>query len=109
MKFGLTVQQRALLHFIQSQIEASGVPPSFDEMKDAMGLASKSGISRLLDALEERGHITRKKHRARVIRISDVPTIDTADALKVVMARCKMTKATSLEISRLWSAETGLQ
>ena len=105
MKFGLTAQQRSLLHFIQSYIESNGIPPSFDEMKQAMGLASKSGVHRIIVALEERGHIVRKEHRARAMRVSDSPTIDTADALKVVLVRCRMTKETAREISRLWSAE----
>ena len=55
----LTQKQRDLLVLIDTRIKAVGVPPSYDEMKDALGLASKSGIHRLISALEERGFIRR--------------------------------------------------
>jgi len=55
----LTQKQRDLLILIDKRIKAVGVPPSYDEMKDALGLASKSGIHRLISALEERGFIRR--------------------------------------------------
>ena len=61
----LTPKQKQLLLFINERIEATGVPPSFDEMKDALELKSKSGIHRLIMALEERGFIRRLPHRAR--------------------------------------------
>jgi DNA-binding MarR family transcriptional regulator len=66
---GLTAQQHTLLIYIGRYIEANGYPPSFDEMKDALGLRSKSGIHRLITALEERGAITRLSNRARAIEI----------------------------------------
>lgn len=71
---GLTAQQRALLTFIERyQRDHDGVAPSFDEMKEAIGLASKSGIHRLLTALEERGFIRRIKNRARALEVhSDI-------------------------------------
>ncbi len=56
-----------------SRIEAEGVPPSFDEMKEALGLKSKSGIHRLITALEERGFIRRMAHRARALEIVKLP------------------------------------
>ena len=66
----LTKQQRKLLTFIDTHLkENDGVSPSFDEMKDAMGLKSKSGIHRLITGLEERGHIRRFPHRARAIQV----------------------------------------
>lgn len=69
-RMGMTPAQRDLLAFIASFIEAhDGVPPSFDEMKDALGLKSKSGIHRLILALEERGKIARLPNRARCIEI----------------------------------------
>lgn len=63
---GLTVKQADALSYLR-RAEADGVTPSFEEMKDAMGLASKSGVSRLLNALEERGYIRRSHYRARSI------------------------------------------
>ena len=66
---GLTRSQRELLIYIGKYIEDKGFPPSFDEMKDAMGLNSKSGIHRLICGLEERGAIHRLSNRARSIEI----------------------------------------
>lgn len=69
----LTRKQLELLDFIRLRIEADGVPPSFDEMKDALDLKSKSGIHRLITALEERGFIRRLAHRARALEIVKLP------------------------------------
>ena len=69
----LTRKQIELLDFIRVQMGADGVPPSFDEMKDALGLKSKSGIHRLITALEERGFIRRLPHRARALEILKLP------------------------------------
>jgi repressor LexA len=63
----LTRKQSELLRFIHERLQESGVPPSFDEMKDALDLRSKSGIHRLIMALEERGFIRRLANRARAI------------------------------------------
>ena len=65
----LTRKQKELLDFLTAHAEANDVPPSFDEMRDALGLASKSGIHRLVSGLEERGHIRRLANRARAIEI----------------------------------------
>ncbi len=65
----LTKKQHELLTFIQKRIEETGVSPSFDEMKDALDLKSKSGIHRLITALEERGFIRRLAHRARALEV----------------------------------------
>ena len=62
----LTRKQQELLLFISERLSEGGVSPSFDEMKDALGLKSKSGIHRLITGLEERGFIRRLPHRARV-------------------------------------------
>ncbi len=102
---GLTPHQRALKHFIAHHTREHGVAPTFDLMKEALGLKSKSGVHRLLDALEERGHIVRMRYRARAITIIDAPQIDTADALRVVLDRCKMTADTAQEVARLLAAE----
>ncbi|MDO6727306.1 MAG: transcriptional repressor LexA [Cognatishimia sp.] len=69
----LTKKQRDLLEFIHKRLQRDGVPPSFDEMKDALDLRSKSGIHRLITALEERGFIRRLAHRARAIEIVKLP------------------------------------
>jgi repressor LexA len=69
----LTRKQLELLDFIQKRLARDGVPPSFDEMKEALDLRSKSGIHRLITALEERGFIRRLAHRARAIEILKLP------------------------------------
>ena len=69
----LTHKQLELLDFIQKRMARDGVPPSFDEMKDALDLRSKSGIHRLITALEERGFIRRLAHRARALEIVKLP------------------------------------
>ena len=69
----LTKKQLDLLSFIHKRVQRDGVPPSFDEMKEALDLRSKSGIHRLITALEERGFIRRLAHRARAIEIVKLP------------------------------------
>ncbi|MCB1364046.1 MAG: transcriptional repressor LexA [Rhodobacteraceae bacterium] len=69
----LTKKQLDLLEFIHKRVQRDGVPPSFDEMKAALDLRSKSGIHRLITALEERGFIHRLAHRARAIEIVKLP------------------------------------
>src|ERR1700736_4266212 len=69
----LTRKQYELLRFISERLKESGVPPSFDEMKDALDLRSKSGIHRLITALEERGFIRRLPNRARAIEVVRLP------------------------------------
>ena len=69
----LTRKQFELLRFIHERLTEAGVPPSFDEMKDALDLRSKSGIHRLITALEERGFIRRLPNRARAIEVIKLP------------------------------------
>lgn len=69
----LTQKQHDLLVFIDKRLSKDGVSPSYDEMKDALGLASKSGIHRLITALEERGFIRRLPHRARALEVLQMP------------------------------------
>lgn len=69
----LTKKQLDLLEYINKRVQRDGVPPSFDEMKDALDLRSKSGIHRLITALEERGFIRRLAHRARALEIIKLP------------------------------------
>jgi repressor LexA len=73
MKTMLTRKQQELLLFIHERMRESGIPPSFDEMKDALDLASKSGIHRLITALEERGFIRRLPNRARALEVIRLP------------------------------------
>jgi repressor LexA len=69
----LTAKQKELLLYIHERIKESGVSPSFDEMKEALDLASKSGIHRLITALEERGFLRRLPHRARALEVLKLP------------------------------------
>jgi len=69
----LTRKQHELLMFIHERLKETGVPPSFDEMKDALDLRSKSGIHRLITALEERGFIRRLPNRARALEVIKLP------------------------------------
>lgn len=69
----LTKKQYQLLTFIDLRLKQHGVSPSFDEMKDALGLRSKSGIHRLITALEERGFLRRLPHRARALEVLKLP------------------------------------
>ncbi len=76
----LTKKQKELLDYLTTHAEKHEVPPSFDEMRDALGLASKSGIHRLVSGLEERGYIRRLANRARAIEILK-PVNAAADAI----------------------------
>ena len=76
----LTKKQHELLMFINQRLTATGVAPSFDEMKDALTLRSKSGIHRLISGLEERGFIRRLPHRARALEVVKLPEESAAPA-----------------------------
>lgn len=73
----LTRKQNELLRFINERLKEAGVPPSFDEMKEALDLRSKSGIHRLIMALEERGFIRRLPNRARALEVLRLPEFST--------------------------------
>lgn len=86
----LTAKQRELLQFIHDRLKASGVSPSFDEMREALDLKSKSGVHRLISALEERQFIRRLPNRARALEVVKMPeivspTIAAAMATKAVV------------------------
>jgi repressor LexA len=88
----LTRKQQELLLYINSRLGEDGVSPSFDEMKDAVGLKSKSGIHRLITALEERGFIRRLPHRARALEVLKLPpgiegTVATLSVIEGAMDR----------------------
>lgn len=76
----LTAKQHELLRFINGRVQETGVPPSFDEMKEALDLKSKSGIHRLIMALEERGFIRRLPNRARAVEVLRMPDIQQPSA-----------------------------
>ena len=71
----LTAKQRELLLFIDSRLNDSGISPSFDEMREALELKSKSGVHRLISALEERGFIRRLPNRARALEVLKLPEV----------------------------------
>ena len=71
----LTAKQRELLLFIDARLKESGISPSFDEMREALDLKSKSGVHRLISALEERGFIRRLPNRARALEVLKLPEV----------------------------------
>jgi repressor LexA len=79
----LTAKQRELLLFIQERLGATGVSPSFDEMREALDLKSKSGVHRLISALEERGFIRRLPNRARALEVVKLPESSAPSAAPV--------------------------
>src|SRR5438270_4923175 len=74
----LTAKQHELLRFIQRKLEETGISPSFEEMKEALDLKSKSGVHRLISALEERGFIRRLPNRARALEVMKAPEARTS-------------------------------
>ncbi|MCL6730615.1 transcriptional repressor LexA [Sphingomonas hankyongi] len=80
----LTAKQRELLLFIDERLKAGGISPSFDEMREALDLRSKSGVHRLISALEERGFIRRLPNRARALEVVKLP--ETAPAARPMQA-----------------------
>jgi repressor LexA len=83
----LTAKQRELLLFIQDRLGESGISPSFDEMREALALKSKSGVHRLISALEERGFIRRLPNRARALEIVKLPESASPSSGNVVQLR----------------------
>ena len=81
----LTAKQRELLLFIDNRLKESGISPSFDEMREALELKSKSGVHRLISALEERGFIRRLPNRARALEVVKLP--ETRPAANVTPIR----------------------
>lgn len=98
-RYGMTTQQRALLTFLRQYSDANGgVMPTFEEMMWHLGLASKSGIHRILVALEARGHITRGRG-ARQIALTARDGGPIQDAIRRVLAECQLSSVTRLELS----------
>jgi repressor LexA len=77
----LTAKQRELLLFIDQRLKTDGISPSFDEMRDALDLKSKSGVHRLISALEERGFIRRLPNRARALEVVKVPDVKPSNVV----------------------------
>jgi repressor LexA len=92
----LTPKQQELLSFIQIRLEEGGVSPSFEEMKEALDLRSKSGIHRLINALEERGFIRRLPNRARALEVLKLPDAMHRAPRPVVPAKAPVTTAPAL-------------
>jgi len=89
----LTAKQRELLMFIRQRLGEDGVSPSFDEMREALDLKSKSGVHRLISALEERGFIRRLPNRARALEVLKIPETNTASPPPPVQLRPVRTAA----------------
>lgn len=89
----LTAKQHELIRFIQARLEETGISPSFEEMKDALDLKSKSGVHRLISALEERGFIRRLPNRARALEVIKTPEDAVTSARKPVPANDSITAA----------------
>jgi repressor LexA len=79
----LTAKQRELLLFIDNRLKESGISPSFDEMREALDLKSKSGVHRLISALEERGFIRRLPNRARALEVLKHPEVKAASVTQL--------------------------
>ena len=95
----LTRKQYELLMFIHERVRESGIPPSFDEMKDALDLKSKSGIHRLITALEERGFLRRMEKRARALEIIKLPD-NVADTIRPATTRSQAQRMSPVRHSR---------
>ena len=90
----LTAKQRELLTFIDARLKQDGVSPSFDEMREALDLKSKSGVHRLISALEERGFIRRLPNRARALEVLKLPEIRNATVTPIRPAVAAVTNDT---------------
>ncbi len=103
----LTRKQHDLLLFIHDRIKETGVSPSFDEMKEALQLASKSGIHRLITALEERGFLRRLPHRARALEVVKLPN-EAAGGRNVVSMKDRRPAPARVEAESAGSVELPL-
>jgi repressor LexA len=95
----LTRKQYELLMFIHERIRESGIPPSFDEMKEALDLKSKSGIHRLITALEERGFLRRMEKRARALEVLKLPD-NMAETLRPATTRSQAQRTPAIRHGR---------
>src|SRR5580698_9012865 len=95
----LTRKQYELLMFIHERVRETGIPPSFDEMKDALDLKSKSGIHRLITALEERGFLRRMEKRARALEVLKLPD-NMAETLRPATTRSQAQRSSAIRHGR---------
>ena len=99
----LTRKQHELIRFIQNRLEESGVSPSFEEMKEALDLKSKSGVHRLISALEERGFIRRLPNRARALEVLRQPEdVSTRPAPRAARGLARTSRLPMLPVSHAW-------
>ena len=109
----LTKKQKNLLLYINNKIRSTGVSPSYEEMKDSLNLKSKSGIHRLISALEERGFVRRLAHKARALEVVKLPENASANDIfntftpSVIKGGLDTTPGTASEISILGSIAAG--
>ena len=104
----LTRKQYELLMFIHERVRETGIPPSFDEMKDALDLKSKSGIHRLIMALEERGYLRRMEKRARALEILRLPE-NVSDTLRPATTRSQAQRTSTPAGARHGRGESRIQ
>jgi repressor LexA len=109
----LTKKQKNLLLFINKKIRSTGISPSYEEMKESLNLKSKSGIHRLISALEERGFVKRLAHKARALEVIKLPENASANDIfnsftpSVIKGGLDKTPSTAREISVLGSIAAG--
>ncbi len=94
----LTAKQRELLQFIHERLQESGVSPSFDEMREALDLKSKSGVHRLISALEERQFIRRLPNRARALEVIKMPEVSAPLAAATAIRSVQVPANDTIEI-----------
>ena len=104
----LTKKQHKLLLFIDSHLKQTGFSPSFDEMREAMGLRSKSGIHRLISGLEERGFLRRHHHRARALEVIQLPEREEELPTNVIRGSFARQKQDSIKIPLYGRIAAGL-
>ncbi|TRD12564.1 transcriptional repressor LexA [Erythrobacter insulae] len=92
----LTAKQHELIRFIQKRLDESGISPSFEEMKEALDLKSKSGVHRLISALEERGFIRRLPNRARALEVIRMPEDATPTPRAAIAANDAVASASAV-------------
>jgi repressor LexA len=109
----LTKKQKNLLLFINKKIRSSGISPSYEEMKNSLNLKSKSGIHRLISALEERGFVKRLAHKARALEVVKLPENASANDIfnsftpSVIKGGLDKSKSNSSKVSVLGSIAAG--
>ena len=109
----LTKKQKNLLIFINKKIRSTGISPSYEEMKDSLNLKSKSGIHRLISALEERGFVKRLAHKARALEVVKLPENASANDIfnsftpSVIKGGLDKSKSNSSKVSVLGSIAAG--